>query len=160
MPALCTTRRKMPFRMSWRNVVCAATDGHHIPWSASVGREVVPQSHYTAGALEDSMLRPRRWWRLVRTSPLLSSRAGVQGRVSSQAEVGRQAQLSRRARAPPLHAVGIVGLVERVETGLGLVPCKDTLGPGDVAQVLGVPKVTSFSSGFKRSAASLCRACH
>jgi hypothetical protein len=124
MPDLCTTRRKIPFRMSWRNVICAATDGHRIPWSASVGRRVVPQSHCTAGALEGSMLRPRRW--PVRNSPLLSSRAGVQGRVSSQSEAGRQAQLSRRARALlPLHAVGNVQLVERVETSLGLVPCKD-----------------------------------
>jgi hypothetical protein len=39
-----------------------------------------------------------------------------------------------RARSPPLHAVGIVGLVERVETGLGLVPCKDPLGLVDVVQ--------------------------
>jgi hypothetical protein len=29
VPALCTTRRKMPFSMSQRNVVCAARDGHH-----------------------------------------------------------------------------------------------------------------------------------
>jgi hypothetical protein len=43
-----------------------------------------------------------------------------------------------RARAPPLHTVGIVGLVERVETGLGLVPCEDALGLGDVARELGV----------------------
>jgi hypothetical protein len=37
------------------------------------------------------------------------------------------------ARAPPLHAVGNVGLVERVETGLGLAPFEDALGLGDVA---------------------------
>jgi hypothetical protein len=37
-----------------------------------------------------------------------------------------------------LHAVGIVGLVERVETGLGLVPCEDALGLRDVAKALGV----------------------
>jgi hypothetical protein len=43
-----------------------------------------------------------------------------------------------RAHASPLHTVGIVGLVEHVKTGLGLVPCKDALGLGDVAQALGV----------------------
>jgi hypothetical protein len=50
-----------------------------------------------------------------------------------QAEVGRQAQLSRRAGAPPLHAVGFVRREERVEMGLGLVPCEDAFGLGDVA---------------------------
>jgi hypothetical protein len=30
IPALCTTRRKIPFRMSWRNVVCAVRVGHGI----------------------------------------------------------------------------------------------------------------------------------
>jgi hypothetical protein len=30
MPARCTTRRKIPSRISWRNVVCAAMDGHRI----------------------------------------------------------------------------------------------------------------------------------
>jgi hypothetical protein len=43
-----------------------------------------------------------------------------------------------RARPPPLHAVGIIGLVERVKTGLGLVPCEDALGLRDVAPALGV----------------------
>jgi hypothetical protein len=71
--------------------------------------------------------------------------------MSSLAKAGQQA----RARAPPLHDVGIIGLVEYVEAGLGLVPCKDALGLGDVAQALGL---TSFSSGFQRSPASLCRA--
>jgi hypothetical protein len=98
MPALCTARRKIHFRISWRSVACASRDGHRIPWSPSQRRRVAPQVHCTAGALEGSMLRPRRWRRPVRTSPLLSSRARVQGSVSSQAEAGRQAQLSRRAR--------------------------------------------------------------
>jgi hypothetical protein len=98
MSALCTTRRKIPFRISWRSVVWAARDGHRIPWSLSQRRRVAPQVHCCAGALEGSMLKPRRWRRPVRTSPLLSSRARVQGSVSSQAEAGRQVQLDRRAR--------------------------------------------------------------
>jgi hypothetical protein len=34
---------KMPFRMSRRNVVCAASDRHRIPWSASVRLRVAQQ---------------------------------------------------------------------------------------------------------------------
>jgi hypothetical protein len=98
MPALCTTRRKVPFRMSWRNVVCAARDRHSIPWSTPAGRRGALQLHCTAGALEGSMLMTRRWRRPVRTSPLLSSRDLVRGRVSSLANAGRHAQLSKRAR--------------------------------------------------------------
>jgi hypothetical protein len=45
MPALCSTRRKIPFRMSWRKVVCAARVGHRIPWSTSEGQRGAPQSH-------------------------------------------------------------------------------------------------------------------
>jgi hypothetical protein len=41
-------------------------------------------------------------------------------------------------RTPPLHALGVVGREELVETGLGLVPGEDTVGPDDVAQALGV----------------------
>jgi hypothetical protein len=37
-----------------------------------------------------------------------------------------------------LHAVGVVGREEPVETGLGLVPGEDALDVRDVAQVLGV----------------------
>jgi hypothetical protein len=99
MPTLCTTLCKIPFRMSWRNVVCAARDGHRIPWSTSVGRTDTPQLHCRAGALEGSMLMLRRWRRLVRTSQLLSSRALVRGSVSSHAEARRRAQLSKRACA-------------------------------------------------------------
>jgi hypothetical protein len=99
MPALCTTQRNIPFMMSWRNVVCAARDEHHIPWSTSEERRGAPQSHCTAGALEGSMLMPRRWRRPVRTSPRLSSRVLVRGSVSSQDEAGRQAQLSKLDRA-------------------------------------------------------------
>lgn len=36
MPTLCTTGRKIPFRMSWRNMVHAAGNAHSIPWSESV----------------------------------------------------------------------------------------------------------------------------
>jgi hypothetical protein len=43
-----------------------------------------------------------------------------------------------RGLSPPLHAVGIVGITERVGTSLGLVPCEDALGLCDVAQALGV----------------------
>jgi hypothetical protein len=50
MPAQCTTRRKITFRMSWRNVVCAARAGHHIPCSISASPRVVPHPHCTEGA--------------------------------------------------------------------------------------------------------------
>jgi hypothetical protein len=50
MPALCTTSRKITFRMSWRNVVCAARAGHHLPWSISVSRRIAPHPHCTEGA--------------------------------------------------------------------------------------------------------------
>jgi hypothetical protein len=80
------------------------------------------------------MLTPRRWRRPVRTSPLLSSKAQERGRVPSKAEAEWQAQLSRRVRA--LHAAGIAQREERVKTGLGLMPGKDTLGFDDVTQVL------------------------
>jgi hypothetical protein len=110
------------------------------------------QVHRTAGAFGGSMLRPSRWRRPVRTSPLLSSKARESGRVSSQAEAGRQAQLSRCARTPSLHAVGVVRREERLETGLGLVPCEDAFGLGDVAQApgvdlhqLGLPEVSRFA---------------
>jgi hypothetical protein len=33
---LCATRYKIPFMMSWCNVVCAAKDRHHIPCMAMV----------------------------------------------------------------------------------------------------------------------------
>jgi hypothetical protein len=56
--------------------------------------------------------------------------------VSSQAEAGRQAQLSRRARASSLHAVGVVRREERLKTGLGIVPCEDALGLGDVSRAM------------------------
>jgi hypothetical protein len=72
--------------------------------------------------------------------------------VSSQAEAGRQEQLTRSACAPSLHAVGVVRHEERLNTGLGLVPCEDALGLGDVAQApgvdlhqLGLPEVSRFA---------------
>jgi hypothetical protein len=99
MPTLCTTRCKIPFRMSWRNVVCAARDGNRIPWSTSAGRRGTPQLHCRSGALECSMLKLRRWRRLVRTTQLLTSRALVKGSVSSHAEAGRHAQLSKQVLA-------------------------------------------------------------
>jgi hypothetical protein len=84
--------------------------------------------------------------------PALELQGPESGRVSSQAEAGRQAQLSRRARTPFLHAVGVVRREERLKTGLGLVPCKDALGLGDVAQAPGVdlhqlrlPEVSRFA---------------
>jgi hypothetical protein len=58
--------------------------------------------------------------------------------VSSQAEAERQAQLRSRARALLPHAGDVVQREERVETGFGLVPGEDSLGPGDVAEALGV----------------------
>jgi hypothetical protein len=80
--------------------MCSEGRAPHSVVSLGGGR-VAPQSHCTAGALEGSMLRPRRWRRPVRTSPLLSSRAQVQGRVSSQAEaVGRSSCAGARARVP------------------------------------------------------------
>jgi hypothetical protein len=121
MPALCTTRRKIPFRMSWCNVVCAARDGHRIPWSTSVGRRGAPQSHCTTGALEGSMLMPRRWQRPVRTSPLLSSSDLVRGRVSSHAEARRHAQLSNQVR--PLRPSVVLGSKDSSRASARSVPC-------------------------------------
>jgi hypothetical protein len=99
MPARCTARRKIPFRMSWRSVKCAARAEHRMPWSVPVRWRVAPQPHCTVGALRGRMVRPRRCWRAVWNSPLLSSRALESGRVSSQADAGRQAQLRSRTRA-------------------------------------------------------------
>jgi hypothetical protein len=45
MPALCTARRKVPFRMSWRNVTCAARAEHRMPWSVSVRWRVAAALH-------------------------------------------------------------------------------------------------------------------
>jgi hypothetical protein len=121
-------------------------------WSTSEGRRAFLQVHCTAGAFRGSMLRPRRWRRPLRTSPLLSSRAQV--RVSSQAEAGRQAGTAEKAcaSAPAVHAGGVVRREERVETVFGRAPGEDSLGPGDVAEALGVhllplwlPEVAPFA---------------
>jgi hypothetical protein len=164
MLALCTARRKIPFRISSRSVVCTANrliaykDGHRMPWSPSQGRRVAPQVHCTAGTFGGSMLRPRRWWRPVRTSPLLSSRARESGRVSSQAEAGRQAQLSRGARALLLCTLLASYDVRSASERAWASCCAKT--PWVSAMWPKRPGLTSFSSGFQRSPASLCGAFH
>jgi hypothetical protein len=75
MPARCTTRSKIPFRMSLRSVNCVARAEHRMPWSVSVRWRVTTQPHCTVGALRGRMARPRRCRRAVWNSPLLSSRA-------------------------------------------------------------------------------------
>jgi hypothetical protein len=51
MSAQCTTRHNILFRMSWGNVVCAARDGHRMPWSTSVWRRGVGGQHADAKAV-------------------------------------------------------------------------------------------------------------
>jgi hypothetical protein len=103
MHALCTARHKIPFRMAWRSVNCAARAEHRMPWLGSERCRVDPQPHCTVGALRGRMARPRRCQRAVWNSPLLSSSALESRKVSSQADAGRQAQLRSWARAslPP-----------------------------------------------------------
>jgi hypothetical protein len=48
VPARCTARRKIPFRISWRSVVSAARAEHCMPWLASMRRRVAPHPHAAA----------------------------------------------------------------------------------------------------------------
>jgi hypothetical protein len=158
MPALCTTQCNIPFRMSWRNVVCAARDEHRIPWSTSEERRGAPQSHCTAGALEGSMLMPRQWQRPVWTSPCLVSRALVRGSVSSQAEAGRQAQLSERDRALFPSCM----LTSKDSSGASArycVACREN-SRNAAAMVPRLSGLTPWNSGSHRSPAPLCRDAH
>jgi hypothetical protein len=148
MPAMCTTRRKMPFRMSRRNVVCTARDGHRIPWSTSVGRKGAPQSHCTAGALEGSMLMPRRWRRPVWTSPLLRSSDLLRGRVSSHAEAGRHAQLSKRVR--PLRPSVVLGSKDSSRASAQVCDVCRKNSRCAAAIVPGLSELTSWYSGGHR----------
>jgi hypothetical protein len=51
MPALHTTRRKLPFKILWHNVVSAAArDGHRIQWLELMRLRVALQVHWTVGA--------------------------------------------------------------------------------------------------------------
>jgi hypothetical protein len=139
-------------------VVCEAKDGQRIPWPLSQGRRAAPQVHCTAGAIGGSMLRPRRWRRPVRTSLLLSSRARERGRVSRQAGVGRQVQLSRRECAlVPCEL--LASHDARSASKRAWASCRAKTPRASVMwpKLLGL---TSFSSGFQRSPASLCRASH
>jgi hypothetical protein len=99
MPARCTTRRKIQFRMSWCNVVSAGRTEHRIPWSTSVARRVAPHLHCTEGMLGGKTVVPKRWRRPVWNSALSSSRARVSARLSSHAETGRHALLRRLVRS-------------------------------------------------------------
>jgi hypothetical protein len=89
-PTRCTTQCNIPFRITWRNVIKATRDKHHMAWSAMTPLRAAPQEHRSR---HHAGLRP--WRKPVRTSLLLSSRVLVMGRVFSQAEAGQQAQLRR-----------------------------------------------------------------
>jgi hypothetical protein len=168
MPALCTTRRKIPFRMSWRNVHLPiprgmGSDGRAPHSAVSLGgakggAEVALHGGVVGGQLADAeaVVEADRG----ADSPDLEFKRRSAG---ESVEPGRRgaagAAKQARVHAPPLHAVGNVGLVERVEIGLGLLPCKDAFGPGDVAQALG-EDLLRVQLGLPEVSASLCRSSH
>jgi hypothetical protein len=85
------------------------------------------------------MLRPRRWRRPLRTSLDFELQGPGEGEGVEPGRGGAAGTAEKaRASAPAVHAGGVVRREERVGTGFGLVPCEDSLGPGNVAEALGV----------------------
>jgi hypothetical protein len=97
-PARCTTRRKIPFRISWRFVVYAAHLEQRIPWSTESLETLISHKHWMGGVLAGMVLATRRCRIPSCTSLPFSSRALVVGRVSSHADAALQGTLSKRAR--------------------------------------------------------------
>jgi hypothetical protein len=95
--ALCTAQRKIPFRMSWHNLTCAARARQRMPWLVSERRRAALQPHSTVGAFRGSVERPRQWRRPVWTSLILSSSTYKSGSVWSRVEAGWHEQLRSRA---------------------------------------------------------------
>jgi hypothetical protein len=133
MPALCTTRRKIPFRMSWRNVVCAARDGHPM---VNIGRPegraaVALHGRGVGGQHADAVAEAGEDF-----SALEFQRFG-EGKCVKPCQ-GRAARAAEQAGAsiPPFCSVGVEGFRQSVGSGLCRVPRELALCCGNSSQAV------------------------
>jgi hypothetical protein len=124
IPARCTARRNIPFRMSWRRVSCAARARHRLARLVSERRSVAPEPHWEAEAVVEGGLY----------FPVLE-RQGVQERESFQPRRGRAACAADVAIAIAFARIraGVIGGKEGIKADLGCMPRVGTLCFGDVS---------------------------